>query len=126
MYSCLCPASLFPVCINSETRWTRGKLTGQSMCNILCESFHFIFMLYVVLISLSLLNRCNEVVETYIQDTDPDSLLNIGADMRKIQMCYKILKVSSFSAKDEILCNANLRTVCERIFLCYHGHWPGG
>ena len=86
----------------------------------------FIFILYVVWISLFLLNRCNEVVEVYIQDTDPDSLLNIGADMRKIQMCYKILKVSSFSANDKTLCHANLRTAREHIFLYYHGHWPGG
>nr|XP_022332099.1 kinesin-like protein KIF6 [Crassostrea virginica] len=38
------------------------------------------------------LDRCREAVSAYITDTDPDAILSIGADMRKIQACFSILK----------------------------------
>ncbi|XP_069118141.1 kinesin-like protein KIF6 [Argopecten irradians] len=38
------------------------------------------------------LQRCQEAVEQYLEDTDPDGILSIGADMRKIQTCFRILK----------------------------------
>jgi len=37
--------------------------------------------------------RCNEAVDAYIEDKDGQAVLNIGGDMRKIQLCYSILKV---------------------------------
>ncbi|XP_033735819.1 kinesin-like protein KIF6 [Pecten maximus] len=38
------------------------------------------------------LERCQKAVEQYLEDTDPDVILSIGADMRKIQTCFRILK----------------------------------
>lgn len=38
------------------------------------------------------LDRCREAVSAYLTDTDPDAILSIGADMRKIQACFSILK----------------------------------
>ncbi|XP_061173877.1 kinesin-like protein KIF6 [Saccostrea echinata] len=38
------------------------------------------------------LDRCREAVSAYVTDTDPDAILSIGADMRKIQACFSILK----------------------------------
>ena len=37
--------------------------------------------------------RCNAAIDAYLEDNDPEAILDIGADMRKIQMCYRILKV---------------------------------
>lgn len=31
----------------------------------------------------------------YLEDRDPDSVINIGADMRKIHRCFHLLKVPS-------------------------------
>ena len=30
----------------------------------------------------------------YVADTDPEARLQVGADMRKIQLCFQLLKVS--------------------------------
>ncbi|XP_041351930.1 kinesin-like protein KIF6 [Gigantopelta aegis] len=38
------------------------------------------------------LNRCEESVKVFVDDTDTDAVLSVGADMRKIQACFKILK----------------------------------
>ena len=38
--------------------------------------------------------RCKEEVQRYLEDTDPDCIINIGADMRKIQECFRLFKVS--------------------------------
>ncbi|XP_013391269.1 kinesin-like protein KIF6 [Lingula anatina] len=38
------------------------------------------------------LERCQQAVQSYLQDTDPEGILDIGADMRKIQRCYRIMK----------------------------------
>lgn len=32
---------------------------------------------------------------SFIQDADPDAILSVGADMRKINLCFMLLKVSS-------------------------------
>lgn len=37
--------------------------------------------------------RLKRMVSNYIQDTDPDASLSVGADMRKINMCFSLLKV---------------------------------
>ncbi|XP_064600803.1 kinesin-like protein KIF6 [Liolophura sinensis] len=38
------------------------------------------------------LQRCQEIVQTFLSDPDVDTVINVGADMRKIQHCYKLLK----------------------------------
>ena len=38
--------------------------------------------------------RCEKLVSEYLDDSSPEGLLDIGADMRKIQYCYQIMKVS--------------------------------
>ena len=35
------------------------------------------------------------MVKSYIEDGDPDSALSVGADMRKINYCFQLLKVKS-------------------------------
>ena len=52
--------------------------------------------------------RCKEEVQRYLEDTDPDCTINIGADMRKIQECFRLLKesikVNSFVLWDYFVC----------------------
>ena len=38
--------------------------------------------------------RLQETVQQYVEDPDTDSTLNVGADMRKINECFRIFKVS--------------------------------
>ncbi|KAJ8308330.1 hypothetical protein KUTeg_013204 [Tegillarca granosa] len=38
------------------------------------------------------LEKCEEAVSNFLADTDIDSTLSVGADMRKIQACFQILK----------------------------------
>ncbi|XP_067680992.1 kinesin-like protein KIF6 [Haliotis asinina] len=38
------------------------------------------------------LQRCEEAVNAYLEDTDPDSIISVGADMRKIHTCFNLLK----------------------------------
>ncbi|XP_063958101.1 kinesin-like protein KIF6 [Lytechinus pictus] len=38
------------------------------------------------------IERLQEKVAAYIENTDPESQLNVGADMRKINECFRILK----------------------------------
>ncbi|CAG2221785.1 KIF6_9 [Mytilus edulis] len=38
------------------------------------------------------LSRCKYAVDNYLADNDKESTLDIGADMRKIQYCYSLLK----------------------------------
>ena len=33
------------------------------------------------------------MVKSYIEDADPESTLSVGADMRKINYCFQLLKV---------------------------------
>ena len=37
--------------------------------------------------------RLDEAVQTFIDDPEPDPLLNVGADMRKIHYCFRKLRV---------------------------------
>ena len=37
--------------------------------------------------------RCDVLVGAYVADTDPEARLLVGADMRKIQLCFQLLKV---------------------------------
>jgi len=43
------------------------------------------------------MSRCEELVSTYLSDNDPDAELAVGADMRKIQCCFALLKVTAFA-----------------------------
>ncbi|XP_053407299.1 kinesin-like protein KIF6 [Mercenaria mercenaria] len=38
------------------------------------------------------LNRCEEAVKMYLADSDPDAMINVGADMRKIHTCFRMMK----------------------------------
>ncbi|XP_064621480.1 kinesin-like protein KIF6 [Lineus longissimus] len=38
------------------------------------------------------LKWCEQIVNQYIDDKDPEAVLSVGADMRKIQQCFGILK----------------------------------
>lgn len=38
------------------------------------------------------LERCDEAVRVYLADSDLDAVISVGADMRKIHACFKILK----------------------------------
>ena len=40
------------------------------------------------------LERLQERVQEFVEDQDPESQLNVGADMRKINECFRILKVN--------------------------------
>ena len=41
--------------------------------------------------------RLVEQVKVYLADTDTEATLNVGADMRKIDQCYRAFKVSASS-----------------------------
>lgn len=41
------------------------------------------------------MHRCEELVNSYLADSDPDAVLAVGSDMRKIQCCFSLLKVST-------------------------------
>jgi len=41
--------------------------------------------------------RCEELVNSYLSDNDPDAVLAVGSDMRKIHCCFSLLKVSTSS-----------------------------
>ncbi|EDV20258.1 uncharacterized protein TRIADDRAFT_61256 [Trichoplax adhaerens] len=38
------------------------------------------------------IDRCRALVDSYIADSDPEAILSVGGDMRKITLCYKIFK----------------------------------
>lgn len=38
------------------------------------------------------LDRLRRMVKSYIEDSDPESFLSVGADMRKINYCFQLLK----------------------------------
>ena len=47
-------------------------------------------------LSLSLLlltYRCKQLVQEYVQDPNREARLMVGSDMRKIQLCFSLLKV---------------------------------
>ena len=37
--------------------------------------------------------RCEELVEVYLRDPSPETRLLVGGDLRKIQLCFTLLKV---------------------------------
>ncbi|KAL3874319.1 hypothetical protein ACJMK2_037350 [Sinanodonta woodiana] len=37
-------------------------------------------------------NRCHVAVTAYLEDSDPDAIISVGADMRKIHACFSIMK----------------------------------
>lgn len=39
------------------------------------------------------ISRLDELIETYLEDNDPDSTLDVGADTRKIKYCFIRVKV---------------------------------
>lgn len=36
--------------------------------------------------------RCEEAVKLYLADSDPDAVISVGADMRKVHTCFRIMK----------------------------------
>ncbi|XP_052766060.1 kinesin-like protein KIF6 isoform X1 [Mya arenaria] len=38
------------------------------------------------------LDRCEDAVKAYLADADPEAMINVGTDMRKIHTCFRILK----------------------------------
>ncbi|CAM2111323.1 unnamed protein product, partial [Caretta caretta] len=36
--------------------------------------------------------RLNEIIKTFLEDPDPESMLDVGADMRKIKHCFNYIK----------------------------------
>lgn len=45
------------------------------------------------LLKMLCLFRLDELIETFLEDSDPESTLDVGADMRKIKYCFTYLKV---------------------------------
>lgn len=41
--------------------------------------------------------RLDELIETFLEDNDPDSTLDVGTDMRKINYCFICMKVLLFN-----------------------------
>lgn len=39
------------------------------------------------------ISKCEVLVTQYLQDNNPESSLDIGADMRKVHECFRIMKV---------------------------------
>lgn len=39
------------------------------------------------------MDRLQQMVKSYIEDADPEALLRVGADMRKINYCFQLLKM---------------------------------
>ena len=37
--------------------------------------------------------RCEQLVASYLEDESPEARLHVGGDMRKIQLCFSLLKV---------------------------------
>lgn len=37
--------------------------------------------------------RCVELVGAYLQESSPEARLLVGGDMRKIQLCFQLMKV---------------------------------
>lgn len=46
------------------------------------------------------ISRLDELIETFLKDNDPESSLDVGADMRKIKYCFVHMKVF-FLNRDE-------------------------
>jgi len=57
----------------------------------------FGFTLSQAKIGIPHVRRCEELLSSYLSDNDPDAVLAVGSDMRKIQCCYSLLKVSTSS-----------------------------
>jgi len=53
-------------------------------------------------VGISHLRRCEELVSTYLSDNDPDAVLAVGADVRKIQYCFMLLKVNTLSLRGRL------------------------
>ena len=53
-----------------------------------CTSLHFASLFFL---------RLRQMVKSYIEDADPEAVLSVGADMRKINYCFQLLKVKHVS-----------------------------
>ncbi|EDO32880.1 predicted protein [Nematostella vectensis] len=47
-------------------------------------------------------DRLRRLVNSFIEDPDPDAALSVGADMRKIDFCFKLLKTETSKLKELI------------------------
>ena len=43
---------------------------------------------------VSLCHSVQRLVKSYLEDNSPEAYLSVGADMRKIQLCFQIMRVS--------------------------------
>ena len=43
------------------------------------------------------ISRCEDAVKAYLADSDADAVINVGADMRKIHHCFRIMKVTNLA-----------------------------
>lgn len=39
-------------------------------------------------------SRCEELVRAYVADPSPEATLMVGGDMRKIKLCFALMKVT--------------------------------
>ena len=37
--------------------------------------------------------RCESALSAFLQDTDPEATLCVGTDLRKIHLCFQLMKV---------------------------------
>ncbi len=58
-------------------------------------------------LSVSDLDRLRFLVQTYLDDRDVDSALSVGADMRKINFCFKYLKEVYMQLKASVALSAS-------------------
>lgn len=68
-------------------------------CIVFDTLLYRVVCLFVIFFSLKILCifRLDELIETFLEDNDPDSSLDVGADMRKIKYCFIHLKVFLFN-----------------------------
>uniref|UniRef100_A0A3Q3L1K9 Kinesin family member 6 n=1 Tax=Labrus bergylta TaxID=56723 RepID=A0A3Q3L1K9_9LABR len=62
------------------------------------------------------IQKLEELVKAFLEDPDPDVTLSLGADMRKIQCCFSLLKVIS----------RNTRKALYKLKSIYHLRFPKG
>ena len=47
----------------------------------------------MILMCVSVCHSVKRLVKSYLEDDSPEAYLGVGADMRKIQLCFQIMKV---------------------------------
>ena len=57
-------------------------------------------------------SRVERQVKSYVEEDSPEAYLSVGADMRKIKLCFQLMKVR------KNMCNMHLQ-VCSS-YICYN------